>query len=373
MKNKIIICIVAILLVVVGLITFFVIKSNSKKAEDLEASNKIEISSNVNLEEYVGYWFLNKDKIDDKYIHIKEVNYNSVKLDMYFPSNTYINDVEVVVDEDTGNIDYSNGDSSFKGTLYFYDNQIVITITESTYEGADLGETYRYGYIQDSLEKKEDEPIKRIEGPVLSSSYAGTWYEGYDTDYKNNLLVMGIDGMTINMYLTINDVSFRVIKAEIVDNKGSFETYTRDDESKISGDILLTDNSIEIKINESNVEGISNNTSYMFKFKAHGIHVNDYISKWYLNDNKDDKNYIEIKSINGGVLVFDFVYGDKAQIMNVSASIKNNIATFKCVDGSERVLAGNVILDNNKVIIAFKNSTIVKDGTIIEFGIKGGS
>ncbi len=373
MKNKTIICIVAILVVVVGgLITFFVIKGNSKKAEDLEASNKIEISSNVNLEEYVGYWFLSKDKIDDKYVHVKEVNFNSIKFDLYFPYSTYINDVEVVVDGDTGDIDYSNGDSSFKGTLYFYDNQIVITITESTYEGADLGETYRYGYMQDSLEKIE-EPIKRVEGPVLSSSYIGTWYEGYDTDYKNNLLVMGIDGMTINMYLTIDDISFRVIKAEIADNKGSFETYTRDDESKISGDVLLTDNSIEIKINDSTVEGISNNTSYMFKFKAHGININDYISKWYLNENKDDKNYIEIKSISGGILVFDFVYGDKAQIMNVSASFKNNIANFKCVDGSERVLAGNVILDNNKVIIAFKDSTIVKDGTIIEFSIKGGS
>ncbi len=373
MYKKDILTIVAIVLLVVGgIVTALIIINSKNKAADLDASNKIEITSDIELDNYVGYWFTGKDKIDGMYIHVKETYMSDLICDLYF-GNTYLNDVTITVSNGTGELNYTEGDSSLKGELYLFDTKLILTISESTYEGLDIDSTYKYVYKQDDLSEPEV-PILKIEGNVLDSKYVGTWYEGYGTNLDTNLITMGIDGMTINMYLTINNIGFKAIKAEITDNHGTYETYTRDGESKISGEVILYDESIEIKIDDSTVEELGTG-SYEFKLKAKRVTISNYYDKWYLNGELDNSNYIEVKANNNGVIVFDLLYGNRAQILNVNANLKNNIATFECVGGDERVLAGNVIFEEDKIILVFTNSTVdsIKTGTMLEFYKKGGN
>ena len=373
MYKKDILTIVAIVLLLAGgVVAALIIFGSDNKAEDLDASNKIEITSDIELDNYVGYWFTGKDKIDGMYIHVKETYMSDLICDLYF-GNTYLNDVTITVSNGTGELNYTEGDSSLKGELYLFDTKLILTISESTYEGLDIDSTYKFVYKQDDLSEPEV-PILKIEGNVLDSKYVGTWYEGYDTNLETNLITMGIDGMTINMYLTIDNINFKVIKTEILDDHGTYETYTRDGESKISGEVILHDESIEIKIDESSVEEIGKG-SYEFKLKAKRITLSDYYDKWYLNGELDNSNYIEIKAGKKGALSFDLLYGHKAQILNVNATMKNNIAKFECVGEDERVLAGNVILEDNKVVLFFTNSTVdnIEAGTILEFKKEGGN
>ena len=372
MNKKQLIGVVAVFLVVVGLIVFFVIRSR-KHAEDLEASNKIEIVSNMELDDYVGYWFLSKDQMDDMYIHIKEVNFSDFSFDLFF-NNTYLNNLTITINDGKGDLNYVDGESSLKGEWYLYDNQMVLSVSESTYPGLDIGNTYKFSYKQDDLMKVED-PIKKIEGPVISSSYVGTWYENNFTDFKTSLVIMGIDGNTLNMFLTIKDTGFKISKVDIIDNKGSFEAITRDEEASIKGELILGESTIILKINESSVESVANNYDYIFKLKLSRVNMNDYIGKWYMDEAMDTNNYVEIKKVSNGVVVFDWYYGNRAQITNVNATLKQNIASFECVGGDERVLGGNLIFENGKLYVSINNTTVdlVQKGTNLEFDYKGGS
>ena len=372
-KRDIGIALMLLLLIGGALIGYFVLNGNFDKVQDLQTQKDININRNEKLEYYVGYWYESQEKAGLNSIVITNLEGSTFKMDLNFFGIKEFKNLTCRIDKDECEISFEEDTSSLKAKITLFDNQILLKITESTYEHIDLDALYKFNYFLTEEYVPSSEAIEKYTGETIDQKYIGTWYLSYLSDYsKNRFVISGYDGTNVNMYLTLNGIAFKGATATFEEGKGIVEFVSRETEKKVKAEITLSD-TINIEVKESEVSEIEAK-SYEFKVKPKSVSYDYYIARWYMTEDKDDENYIEIKYDEKGKVIFDLMIKRRAQIKNVSPNITKNIGTFECKSPSdERYLKGYITFDDDRIYIYFYDSTVesIKNGSTFEYVYKG--
>ncbi len=372
-KKNIIIKAIMIIIVLAGGIGIFLFLNHDDSIVDLETSKNIEVVSNDNLEEYVGYWYENEKNAGFDYLHVTNAEFQTITFDLVFQQLRSFKDITVTIQNSEGTFEYTDGEQSLKGNLSLYDNCIIIYITESTYSEVDIDSTYRYNFhtSNEYVPSDEEKEIYLKEG--ISTSYVGTWYIGKDHSFQDSLLIYGIDGLKVRLLLSLNGVTFQKAEITFHDQVGSFE-FRKNDEEFIKGKMKLEDNQISLSITESNISEIEKQSSYVFTYQSKYVSYEKYVNKWYSANEINNNHYLEIKAVTNDMIVFDWIIVGKAQLRNVAVDMNHNVGTFSCKSTSdEREIHGNFILENDGVHIYITNSTVdsIVNGSVYNYVYKG--
>ena len=373
-KRDIGIALMLLLLIGGALIGYFVLNGDVDKLQDLQTQKDININRNEKLEYYVGYWYETKEKAGLNSLIITELDGSTFKMDLNFFGIKEFNNLSCTIDKDECNISYEQDTNSLKAKITLFDNQILLLITESTYENIDLDALYKYNYYLKEEYIPSAEAIEKYTGETIDSKYVGTWYLSYLSDYsKDKFIISGYDGTDVNMYLTLKGIAFKGATETFEGGKGTVEFISRETEKKVKAEVTLNE-TISIDIKESEIEEISTGV-YDFQVKPKVVSYDDYIARWYIDENKDDDNYLEIKYDEKGNLLFDLKIRKRAQLMNVAVNITKNIGTFECKGSGDetRYLKGYITFDDDRIYIYFYDSTVesIKNGSTFEYVYKG--
>ena len=362
-KQIIILVIMVIVIIVGGVFGYLNLKSDEKPKGSL---NKVEVLSKSDYSSYDGYWYESKEDVSLNYIKLSNIKDNTFDMTLSFYGLHSFANITLELEDGVGTIDVSEDDESLKGTLSFYDNELVFYISESTFEGIDLGSTYTYRYHTEE-EATSLDPVEEVDG-----GYKGVWYLGMKGDFETSLVISSISANQVGMRLNFPTHAFGDNKVTIKDGKGTFEI--KDSTGSIQGEMELGDNEVIVRITTSSISDISV-SSYTFDFKAKTVTFKDYIGQWYLDENKDEKNLLEIRDYSRNTIIFDMLIDQYANLKNVAVDMKNNYGSFECKSSAdERELDGNLVLDDDRIYIVITKSTVsgVETGTVYEYMYRGG-
>lgn len=175
MKNKIIIALIGIAMLTAGVAIGICVSPNFKKNSEVE---------NVNLEEYIGYWY-DEDKssgYEMNELSIKKVENNAVTFDYNMAMLCGEKDIKVEINENKG--EFSTEQS--KGTIKFEKGYIQLSVKNVNY--------------QQTFEKKFE--YKESNRRILKI-YVGEWY---DEGKLNNIKINSIKDNKINFNFGIHRI-----------------------------------------------------------------------------------------------------------------------------------------------------------------------
>lgn len=364
-KQIVILVIMVIVIIAGGILGYLNLKGDKEKDNNL---NRVEVVSKSNMSNFDGYWYETKDKAGLNYVKVSSNSGQSVDLVLsFYDLHTFAN-LTITLEDNAGNISISEGSDFFKGTISFYDNELILYVSESTYIGIELGTTYTFSYHTE----KEQEYVEPETGEDVDLEYKGTWYTGIKGDFKDNLVISSIQGNKINAKLTLGKHVFMDTKISISNNVGNFELT--DNTGTIEGEIELTDIEIIVRISSSTISDLTAD-NYTFDFKSKTVTYKDYMDQWYMEEKVDENNYIEIRDYSRNTVVFDLLIFPYANLKNVAVDMNNNFGSFQCKSSAdEREINGNIVLDDDRIYIVITNSTVngVENGTVYEYMYKGG-
>ena len=143
-KRDIGIALMLLLLIGGALIGYFVLNGNFDKVQDLQTQKDININRNEKLEYYVGYWYESQEKAGLNSIVITNLEGSTFKMDLNFFGIKEFKNLTCRIDKDECEISFEEDTSSLKAKITLFDNQILLKITESSYEHIDLDALYKY-------------------------------------------------------------------------------------------------------------------------------------------------------------------------------------------------------------------------------------
>ena len=206
------------------------------------------------------------------------------------------------------------------------------------------------------------------------NNYLGYWYESKEHLKDYNLSSLNIKKVTdkqliLDLYIS-RIANFDNIKVNLTDL--SFEATSdnalsnNDEIAKITGILIIFDNEVIIKINESNLKDFNNN-EISFKYQTKELSINSYKGTWYESKEhlkNQNPSSINIKNINNNKLTFDLYISRLANFDDVKINIteeefqatSDNAITK---DNNKAKVSGFIRLINGEVIVLIKDSNIV--------------
>lgn len=251
--------------------------SNKVEPSDKEVKNNQESSNNKSNsemsnenDEYLGYWYEKKESLKDytpSTLYIKSKNDKELVFDLYISiignfDNVKVNLTDNSFEAISENALSNDGEKAkMTGKIIIKGNEITFNILTSNLE------EYHNNTISFKYKMKD----------VNIADYKGIWYQNSEHAKDKNpstITIKNVEGnhITFDLYIS-RTAQFDNIKVKTDVREFSADSdsgVTKDDiEAHIDAFITLVDDEIILVIRHSNIQGISDNTVYTFKYKEY--------------------------------------------------------------------------------------------------------
>lgn len=248
--------------------------------------------------------------------------------------------------------------------------------------------TNTYNNNINNQESISDNTVNNTSGNQINlNDYLGSWYETHNhTNDKNpsNVKIKNVNNnkLVIDLYIS-RTAQFNNFEVNMNGNTGSFEAVTDNGPSidgqiaKISGKIELSNNTVTINVTKSNVKYLNDGTKYIFTYKVKNTNLNSYKGNWYESSKHAsdlNPNNINLKTVDGEFVVFDFYITRIANFDDVSVIVSENYGKFEAITENGRStddeigkISGRIEFKNNNIILHVEKSNVFDLGAGKEY------